>query len=82
MIHHLSTQEKRVKAVEELVRITKPGGQIFILVWALEQTEDSRRKFTEQENYVDFCNKKKKYLVKDIIGCSHKMNLNLYYQIM
>ena len=64
VIHHLSTQEKRMKAVEELVRITKPGGQIFILVWSIDQPPSSRRKFTEQENYVDFCNKKKEILGK------------------
>jgi len=64
VIHHLSTQEKRMKAVEELVRITKPGGQIFILVWSMDQPPSSRRKFTEQENYVDFCNKKKEILGK------------------
>ena len=64
VIHHLSTQEKRMKAVEELVRITKPGGKVFILVWALDQPSDSRRKFTEQENYVNFCNKEKEVLGK------------------
>ena len=64
VIHHLSTQEKRLKAVSELVRITKKGGQIFILVWSMEQPPDSRRKFTEQENYIDFCNKYQEVLGK------------------
>ena len=64
VLHHLSTHEKRIKAVEELVRITKPGGEIFILCWAIDQPPDSRRKFTEQENYVNFCDKYKKVLGK------------------
>ena len=64
VIHHLSTIEKRMKSVEELVRITKPGGEIFILCWAMEQPPDSRRKFLEQDNYIPFCDKSKRVLGK------------------
>ena len=52
VIHHLSTVENRKKAIEELIRVTKTGGKILILVWALEQPEDSKRKFIKQENMV------------------------------
>lgn len=34
VIHHLSTEENRKQAIDELIRITKPGGKIFIQVWA------------------------------------------------
>ena len=54
VIHHLSTKERRQNAVKELVRITKPGGKIFIQVWALEQPKESKNKFTKQENYVQW----------------------------
>ena len=64
VIHHLSSNEKRMKAVKELLRITKPGGKVFILVWALEQEEGSRRKFVEQENYVDWKDKQGRLLGK------------------
>jgi ubiquinone/menaquinone biosynthesis C-methylase UbiE len=64
VIHHLSCIEKRMKAVEELVRITKPGGEIFILCWSMEQPPDSRRKFLEQDNYIPFCDKSKRVLGK------------------
>ena len=64
VIHHLSCTEKRIKAVEELVRITKPGGEIFILCWAMEQLPNSRRKFLEQDNYIPFCDKSKRVLGK------------------
>ena len=64
VIHHLSTNEKRIKAIKELLRITKPGGKVFILVWALEQEADSRRKFVEQENYVDWKDKQGRLLGK------------------
>ena len=34
VIHHLSTNSRRRKALEELVRITKPGGSILIEVFS------------------------------------------------
>ena len=64
VIHHLSTETKRKLAINELIRITKPGGKILILVWALEQESDSRRKFVEQENFVDWRDKSKRLLGK------------------
>ena len=64
VIHHLSTVEKRKKAIQELKRVTKKDGKILILVWALEQDKDSKRKFTKQENYVDWKNKQGKLLGK------------------
>ena len=64
VIHHLSTIEKRKKAISELLRVTKPNGRILILVWALEQPESSRRKFTKQSNMVDWKDKKGNLLGK------------------
>ena len=64
VIHHLSTVEKRKKAIQELERITKKGGKIFLLVWAFEQENDSRRKFIKQENFVDWKDKQQKLLGK------------------
>ena len=54
VVHHLRTKEKRIKAVDNLIRLTKPGGRILIFVWALEQPKDSKRKFIEQDNLVPF----------------------------
>ena len=64
VIHHLSTECKRKLAINELIRITKTGGKILILVWALEQEPESRRKFIQQENYVDWRDKTKRLLGK------------------
>ena len=64
VIHHLSTIEKRKKAISELLRVTKTDGKILILVWALEQPRESRRQFQKQENYIDFCDKSKNILGK------------------
>ena len=52
------------KAIQELIRITKPNGRILILVWAFEQEKDSRRKFTKQDNMVDWKDKKGNLLGK------------------
>ncbi|XP_018591693.1 alkylated DNA repair protein alkB homolog 8 isoform X3 [Scleropages formosus] len=43
VIHHFSTQERRLTAVKELVRLLKPGGKALLYVWALEQ-EYNRQK--------------------------------------
>jgi SAM-dependent methyltransferase len=34
VIHHLSTKERRLNAIKELIRICKPNGKILIYVWA------------------------------------------------
>lgn len=36
VIHHLSTEERRLKAIKEMLRVTKTGGKILIEVWGLE----------------------------------------------
>ena len=58
VIHHLSTPGKRKKAIDEVIRVTKKGGRILLLVWALEQPENSRRKFEKQDNMVTWKDKK------------------------
>ncbi|XP_069686068.1 alkylated DNA repair protein alkB homolog 8 isoform X3 [Periplaneta americana] len=37
VIHHLATEERRVRAVKEMVRILRPGGRALIYVWAKDQ---------------------------------------------
>jgi len=64
VIHHLATKEKRAKAIKELERVTKPGGKILILVWALEQEKGSKRTFTKQDNFVDWKDKNQTLLGK------------------
>ena len=56
VIHHLSNHERRREAILELVRILTIGGRLLIQVWAMEQPENSRRKFTQQDNFVEFNN--------------------------
>lgn len=37
VIHHFSTEKRRIQAVQELTRILRPSGKIMIYVWAQEQ---------------------------------------------
>lgn len=48
-LHHLISQDLRIKAIQEMIRVCKPDGFIFILVWAFEQEPDSKHKFMEQD---------------------------------
>lgn len=48
-LHHLTTQDLRSKAIQEMIRVCKPSGFIFILVWAFEQEHGSKHSFTEQD---------------------------------
>jgi len=36
VIHHIDNEKDRLKAIKELVRVTKVGGTIFIQVWSAE----------------------------------------------
>ncbi|KAK7275723.1 hypothetical protein RIF29_16845 [Crotalaria pallida] len=41
VLHHLSTESRRIKAIEELVRAVRKGGLVLITVWAVEQEDKS-----------------------------------------
>lgn len=85
VIHHLDKVEDRVKAIAELLRITKQGGKIMIYVWAFEQPENSKRQFTSQDELVPFKTKTETHyryyhlyikdeLEKEIRSCSLEYN--------
>tara|TARA_Y100000591_G_scaffold21075_2_gene15609 strand:- start:7008 stop:7637 length:630 start_codon:yes stop_codon:yes gene_type:complete len=61
VIHHLDSREKRIEAINEMFRITKNNGNIFIYVWALQQPENSRRKFNKADEMVPFKTKNNTY---------------------
>jgi hypothetical protein len=58
VLHHLSTQPRRVAAVAELLRCVRPGGQVLIYAWAKEQGVDSRREFAAADVLVPWCLKR------------------------
>ncbi|KAF6724939.1 putative tRNA methyltransferase 9-like protein [Oryzias melastigma] len=49
VIHHLSTKERRIRAIKEMARTLRVGGCIMIYVWAMEQ---KRRKFEKQDIFI------------------------------
>tara|TARA_Y100000992_G_scaffold301601_1_gene272923 strand:- start:1178 stop:1789 length:612 start_codon:yes stop_codon:yes gene_type:complete len=52
VIHHLSIESDRRKAIDEMLRVCKPNGKILVSVWALEQDKNSRFKFRLGDNIV------------------------------
>jgi SAM-dependent methyltransferase len=54
VLHHLSTFERRSKALNEMLRVLKPGGKMLLSVWSYEQEEDSKRKFDLGDNMVSW----------------------------
>lgn len=51
VIHHIETIQDRVKAINELVRVTKRGGTIFIQVWSADIPKN--KKFIKINNNND-----------------------------
>ncbi len=51
VIHHLASEERRLRALEELVRVTALKGRVLVTVWAFEQqeAEKSKRHFEGQD---------------------------------
>ena len=45
VVHHLSTEDRRQKAVREMARVLLPGGSMLLYVWAMEQ--DKRKVSSE-----------------------------------
>ena len=60
VIHHLSTYELRLKALEEIIRTTDYYGQIMIQVWAFER--DYSKKYDSQDAMIPWKTKNKTYL--------------------
>ena len=61
VLHHISTKERRIRCLKELVRIVKPGALINVQAWSMEQETNSRRKFAAEDVFVPF-NAQPKYL--------------------
>jgi ubiquinone/menaquinone biosynthesis C-methylase UbiE len=52
--HHLSTENERKQTLNEIYRVLKTGAQALIVVWAMEQPEDSTFKFTKSDELVSW----------------------------
>jgi tRNA (uracil-5-)-methyltransferase TRM9 len=50
--HHLSTRGRRIKALLEMKRVSKPRSLILLSVWSIRQPKKTRREFTYGDNIV------------------------------
>lgn len=73
VLHHLSSKERRIEAINELIRITKPNGKLLIQVWGFESKRSDTQDAMIEWNLNKKFNKEKKvvkinryyYLFKD-----------------
>jgi len=57
VLHHISTEARRIQALREAARLLKPGGRFLAYCWAFEQDADvsrSRHRFGGQDVFVPF----------------------------
>ncbi|KAI9906764.1 hypothetical protein PsorP6_004567 [Peronosclerospora sorghi] len=54
VLHHISTDKRRVALISELARLVRVGGQVLIVAWAFEQDECSKRRFKQQDVMVEW----------------------------
>jgi ubiquinone/menaquinone biosynthesis C-methylase UbiE len=54
--HHLSTIERRLKCIQEMYRVLKPGGKILLSIWSINQSHNKKlnNKFKYGDNIVPF----------------------------
>lgn len=53
VVHHLEKEDDRKKAVEEMIRVLKPGGKLFVQVWSNHFTM-KQHKYTSLETPGDY----------------------------
>ena len=52
VFHHLSTEERRITALKEMIRVLQPGGRGLLSLWSVEQPKSFKRKFKKGDNIV------------------------------
>ncbi|KAK3577072.1 hypothetical protein CHS0354_037097 [Potamilus streckersoni] len=54
VIHHLSTKDRRLRALSELLRIVRPKGKVLVYVWAMEQElHQVKSKYLKEKHFDD-----------------------------
>lgn len=54
VLHHIASRKRRIESINEMLRITRPGGQVLITVWAKEQDGSGGRVFNQGDVWVPF----------------------------
>ncbi|XP_067419083.1 probable tRNA methyltransferase 9B isoform X2 [Emydura macquarii macquarii] len=73
VIHHFSTKERRIRAIKEMARTLRIGGQIMIYVWAMEQ---KRRKFEKQDVFVPWNPSPPSWTLGNTCSCGIQKSIN------
>lgn len=87
VIHHFDNESDRIDAINELIRILKPGGKLLITVWAYENDKYSqKRKFNIGDNLINFGNTEslRYFYIYDKVNFEKfckKINNNINYYI-
>jgi ubiquinone/menaquinone biosynthesis C-methylase UbiE len=63
VLHHLSSEERRLDAIKELIRIAKKGGKILITVWACEDEGEANKK---KKSFAQFPEKSVNMTAQDV----------------
>lgn len=83
VIHHISTDEGRIRAIKEILRVIKPNGKALITVWSLKNDgeKDKKKQMIAENNII---NKKQDALIPwtitDNINKQSKV-INRYYHL-
>jgi len=52
VIHHIYEKSDRIKAINEALRVTKPGGRVMLVVWSVSAYKPRRfKKIDDNNNY-------------------------------
>ena len=54
--HHLSSEDRRIKCLSEMKRISRSGGRILLSVWSHNQSHNNKKEFRYGENFVPWKN--------------------------
>ena len=65
VVHHMSTVERRRRAIAEMLRVVRTGGRVLVCVWAYEQ---ATRQFAAQDVLVPLYLCTGKFVIVRLIG--------------
>lgn len=93
VLHHIDTKDKRINAINEMFRVCKNNGHIFITVWSFTQPDNAKRKFTKTDEMVSWKSNNNTYfrfyhlyleneLLDEFNSSNYKFNvINYYYEL-
>lgn len=92
VLHHLDTKQKRINAINEMLRILNKNGKLFINVWAIEQDMDAKRQFKNSDELVSWTSRtdgriyyryyhlyKQDEILEELYYCKYNINIIKYF---